>query len=311
MNSPGATPEPVWARREERSNLATLRLMSWIALRLGRPVARQVLWPIAVYFLCTAGAARRASRDYLQRALGRPPRLHEVLAHIHHFAATILDRIYLLNERYDLFDIEIEGEALMAGLATDQRSALLFGGHVGSFEVTRTIGRRHPGQRIVLTMYEDNARKINQTLAAINPAAQPEIIPLGHLDTMLKVRDALAGGALVGLLADRSLKDEATRLTPLLGHPVAIPTGPFRMAAMLRQPLIFMVGLYLGGNHYRIRFETLADFSQVTPAGRDAAIGAAIDAYAASLERCCREAPRNWFNFFDFWQLPDPVSKPQ
>lgn len=307
MSTPGTTPEPEWTRSEERSNLATLRLMSWIALRLGRPVARLVLWPIAVYFLCTASTARRASRDYLRRALGRPPRLHEVLAHVHHFAATILDRIYLLNERYDLFDIEIEGEALMAGLAADRRGALLFGGHLGSFEVTRAIGRRHPGQRIVLTMYEDNARKINQTLAAINPLAQPEIIPLGHLDTMLKVRDVLAEGALVGLLADRSLKDEATRITQLLGHPVAIPSGPFRMAAMLRQPVIFMVGLYLGGNRYRIRFETLADFSQIAPAGRDAAIGAAVDAYAASLERCCREAPRNWFNFFDFWQLPDPV----
>lgn len=311
MNGPDTAPEPEWTRSKERSNLATLRLMSWIALRLGRPVARLVLWPIAVYFLCFAGTARRASHDYLRRALGRAPRLHEVLAHIHHFAATILDRIYLLNERYDLFDIEIEGEALMAGLAADNRGALLFGGHVGSFEVCRAIGRRHPGQPIVLTMYEDNARKINQTLAAINPAAQPQIIPLGHLDTMLKVRDALADGALVGLLADRSLKDEATRPAQLLGHAVAIPIGPFRMAAMLRQPVIFMVGLYLGGNRYHIRFETLADFSQVTPAGRDAAIGAAIDAYTACLERCCREAPRNWFNFFDFWHPADlPPDRP-
>jgi predicted LPLAT superfamily acyltransferase len=306
VNTPDTAPESEWTRRGERSNLATLRLMSWIALRLGRPVARWVLWPIAVYFLCTAAPARRASRDYLRRALGHPPHLHEVLAHIHHFAATILDRIYLLNEHYDMFDIEIEGEPLMAGLAAEQRGALLFGGHLGSFEVIRAIGRRHP-QRIVLTMYEDNARKINQTLAAINPAAQPEIIPLGHLDTMLRVRDALASGALVGLLADRSLKDEATHSAQLLGQPASIPTGPFRMAAMLRQPVIFMAGLYLGGNRYRIRFERLADFAQVTPAGRDAAIGAAIDAYAASLERCCSEAPRNWFNFFDFWHHPDPA----
>jgi predicted LPLAT superfamily acyltransferase len=32
---------------------------------------------------------------------------------------------------------------------------------------------------------------------------------------------------------------------------------------MLRRPVFFMTGLYLGGNRYRLHFETLADFSQV------------------------------------------------
>ena len=66
-----ATPEPgaEWARRPERSNYTLLRVMTWISLRLGRPVGRVVLLGIAAYFLAFSPSARRASRSWLARAL--------------------------------------------------------------------------------------------------------------------------------------------------------------------------------------------------------------------------------------------------
>jgi predicted LPLAT superfamily acyltransferase len=82
----------------------------------------------------------------------------------------------------------------------------------------------------------------------------------------------------------------------------AFPLGPFRTAAMLRRPVFFMTGLYLGGNRYRIHFEPLADFTATPRDERDAAIRSAMQAYADRLTHYCRIAPYNWFNFFDFWQ---------
>ena len=114
-----------------------------------------------------------------------------------------------------------------------------------------------------MVMYEENARKINAMLAAINPAAQQDVIGLGHVDSMLKVNACLNAGTLVGMLADRTLNGDAMHPVALLGSPAKLPLGPFRMAAMLRRPVVFMTGLYLGGNRYAIHFETLADFSRV------------------------------------------------
>jgi predicted LPLAT superfamily acyltransferase len=66
-----------------------------------------------------------------------------------------------------------------------------------------------------------------------------------------------------------------------------------------------MVGLYMGGNRYRVEFQPLADFSTLGPGPRRGEeIAAGVRAYAAALERYCREAPFNWFNFFDFWRGP-------
>ena len=104
------------------------------------------------------------------------------------------------------------------------------------------------------------------------------------------------------MLADRSLSDDATHEVDFLGDPAAFALGPWRMAAMLKRPVFLMAGLYLGGNRYQLHFEPLADFSQVERGERDAAVKAAIQAYADSLARLCKLAPYNWFNFFDFWK---------
>ena len=293
---------PGWMRQQERSNLAILKLMVWVSLTFGRAAGRVVLAGIALYFTLFAHRARHASRAYLKRALGRWANWADGYRHVFSFATTIHDRIYLLNDRFDLFDIEVVGaEALHAALAR-QPGVLLMGAHLGSFEVLRAAGRGMAGLKVAMLMYEENARKINATLEAINPKATQDIIPLGRMDSMLEARDRLDAGYLVGMLADRSLGDDATAAYPFLGEPAPFPLGPWRLAAMLRRPVFFMTGLYLGGNRYQLHFVPLADFTDTSRSERDATIAAAMQGYADCLTRFCRQAPYNWFNFFDFWQ---------
>jgi predicted LPLAT superfamily acyltransferase len=291
-----------WRHRPERSNMLMLRIMVWISLRLGRPAGRIVLHLIAAYFLLFAPASRAASRDYLARVLGRPARLADLYQHVFSFAATIHDRVYLLNNRFDLFDISVEGDALMRELLADGRGVFLIGAHMGSFEVMRALGRNHAGLNVAMAMYEENARKLNQILAAISPMAQQDVIGLGHVDSMLKISATLEQGTPVGMLADRRFGGDATRTLAFLGADADLPLGPFRMAAILRRPVVFMAGLYLGGNRYHIHFERLADFSGLQAGQRQAAIDQAMGRYTELLERHCRLFPYNWFNFFNFWR---------
>jgi predicted LPLAT superfamily acyltransferase len=298
----GTPPASGWAQQAERSNTAIMRLMVWLSLTLGRRASRLILFGIAAYFLLFAPAASRASRAYLTRILERRPTLAERYRHILTFATTIHDRIYFLNGRFALFDIEIEGAELIEAALADGRGALLFGAHLGSFEVLRALGRHYSQHRICMLMHEENARKINSVLAAINPAASQDILALGHIDSMLLLRDRIEAGQLIGVLADRTLARDTPQPQPFLGQPAAFPQGPFRLAAMLRRPALFMSGLHLGGRRYRVRFSQLADFSQVDRQGRAAAIEDAQQAYVSLLEAHCRSAPFNWFNFFDFWR---------
>jgi predicted LPLAT superfamily acyltransferase len=306
----GTAPGTGWAGRRERSNLPWLRFMRWVALGAGRRASRLLLHPIALYFLLAAGEARRQSRAYLNRVLDRPATWRDVYRHLFTFAATVLDRVYLLRERFGEFEVEASGvESLMQPFERGE-GVLACGAHLGSFEALRMIGH-DKGLRVAMIMYEDNARLINDTLAAIAPNAKLHTIALGRVDAMLSLRHWLEEGGVAGMLADRTLPGPAQRSKSLtvsfLGTPAPFPEGPFRLAAMLRRKVVFMAALYRGGRRYDLRFAELADFgAEIAARDRDAAIRAALERYVATLEALCREAPYNWFNFYDFWAGAEP-----
>ncbi|MGI9025534.1 MAG: acyl-CoA synthetase [Burkholderiaceae bacterium] len=317
----------IWTTQRERGSPAFLSLFTWIALRMGRPVARLLLYPIAWYFVFAGGAARAASRDYIKRVLGRDATLADGFRHVHCFASAILDRLYFLNDRHDLFDIEVIGRDIVREAMKDRpdaracastrtrgatRGAFLIGAHLGSFEAIRAAGHEETDLRVSMVMYQDNVQQLHRILAAINPRHSQSIIALGRVDSMLRVKQALDDGEFVGMLADRTLAEEvggnAVREMTLLGDRVTIPIGPFRMAAMLKRPVIFIVGLYRGGNRYEVHYENLFDFSHESLAsGADRAatmnqaIDTAIERYVERLEHHCKSAPFNWFNFYDYW----------
>lgn len=305
----------LWTTQRERGNPALIGFFTRLALSIGRRFARLLLVPTVLYFLVAGRAASRASRDYLRRVLGREPTLVDRYRHLYCFAAVTLDRLYFLNDRHDLFTIDVAGaavvrRALFDGLeGRERRGAFVIGAHIGSFEAVRAAGRGEAALRVSMVMYEDNAQALNRTLAAINPSLAEAIIPLGRVDSMLRVKRALDEGRLVGMLADRTLGEDAgapnadtVRTFRFLGAPITIPTGPFRMAAMMKRPVVFIVGLYRGDARYEVRYEELFDFSQATDSRQ--AIATAMQRYVERLEHYCRSAPYNWFNFYDYWHRP-------
>jgi predicted LPLAT superfamily acyltransferase len=295
-----------WTNRRERGSVLLTKIMGFLSQRLGRNLSRVILYGIVVYFFLFGPSARRHSRRYLRLALRRDPTARDRFLQILSFATTIHDRVYLLNGRDDLFNITLDGEAGVLERTARGDGVMLLGGHMGSFEVVHCAGRHVPGLHVAMAMYEENARKISGILAAINPNFVPDIISLGRIDAMLNIAERLRSGACVGVLGDRTLGEEPMQAVTVLGEPTYLPTGPMRAAAILRCPVFFMAGLYRGKNRYHVVFEPIADFSAASVGVRDLAVRAAIDRYAALLDRHCQSDPYNWFNFFDFWHRPPP-----
>src|SRR6185312_9418408 len=164
----------------------------------------------------------------------------------------------LLNGQVELFDVTVNGEHAINEIQELGGGGFLFGAHAGSFEVVRAVGRHLTDFKITLVMYEDNARKTNAALHAINPMLVLDIIGLGKPGSMLAVKERLDNGNLVGMLADRSLDSERRVEIPFFGVPARFPVGPFRMAAMLGRPVVLMLGLQRADRRYDIIFETIS-----------------------------------------------------
>ena len=310
-----------WSRMPERSNMLALRVICWIAIRCGRRLARLVLHPISLYFLLFSPTPRRHIKRYLFRAIGPRAGWADGYRLLHAFASTVLDRIYFLRGRMDLFDVRVHGNVPVEAEVIAGRGAFLLGAHIGSFEAMGACKHqsgRPKELRLAMLMYQDNAQQITAVLEAIaKPGLRPHIIALGRPHSMLDLRDWLDGGGLGGMLVDRTLpgsEDQPaqqrgnTIVLPFLGQPASFDDGPFRLAALLRRKVFFMAGLYGGGARYDVQFDLLADFTErsTDPAERERRIRAAIEAYVARLDALCRAYPYNWFNFHDFW-LEDSV----
>jgi predicted LPLAT superfamily acyltransferase len=314
---PQALEEADWSHTRERSNMFALRVMAWIAVHAGRRIARWLLVPITLYYLAFAPTARRHAGRYLERALGRKPTLADRWRHFHAFASTVLDRIYFVRGTLAPFELRVTGEELMDATLAEGRGAFLLGAHIGSFEALHAVGESRPGLRVAMVMYPDNARKIHAVLKRVAPKFELGIIPIGRAGSTLAIRDWLDEGGLAGLLGDRfintttALPGSSARaagvMLPFLGKQAHFSDGPLRLAQLLRRRVIFMVGLYRGGNRYDVRFELLADFREREDDAerREELVTEALDAYVRKLEALVREAPYNWFNFHDFWKEGD------
>ena len=291
-----------WAQLPERGNPLMLRLIRWIALHIGRPVGRVLLYPITLYFLVTAPAARRGSHRFLRRALGREPGWSRVFRHIHCFAATILDRVYFLTGRLQPFDIEIFGDQCVVEQAASGQGCILLGSHLGSFEALRAIGVNLRHFPIKILMNTGHNRDITGFLNALNPALAQAIIPIGEPDALLRVRESVAQGYMVGVLGDRVTAGEKMARVRFFDRETAFPVGPLLLAALADCPVILFFGLYRGGHRYEIHFERLAERIALDRRRRQEQLAIWVQRYADRLEHYARLAPYNWFNFYDYWE---------
>ena len=295
-----------------------MRITAWLYRAIGRRAAEWLLWPIVAYFFLTDREARRASRAYLERVyavpegarrLGRAPGPRLVFAHLLAFGTAILDRVgFWLGRRSD-FDLDLHGDEHLARIVNDGRGGVVLGSHLGSFDAMRLLGAFAPIPVNVL-MYTQHAARINGLFARLaeasgEPAARVRVLPVreNSFEHVLEARACIARGEVVAILADRTPPSERARTcrVKFLGGVATIPEGPFRLAAVLGAPIVFMVALRSGPSAYEVVVEPLGDGAPLSRASRRASLQSLCQDYADRLAAHCLREPLQWFNFHDFW----------
>jgi predicted LPLAT superfamily acyltransferase len=292
-----------WKAQQELGNRRMIRFMARVALFWGRPVARALLFPICLYYLCRSPAAHRTLRAYYGRAQGRVPRWKDLLHHYYSFASTILDRLYFLRGRFDQFDITVSGADILVRALAVGRGCLLLGSHLGSFEVVRAVGLAREQIDIKVLMDEENAPLMRAFFREVNPAVAENVLQVGTPDTMLRVQECLDGGGIVGIMGDRLTSPSQAVYCDFLGAKAPFPTGTMRLAHAVRVPVVMFFGLYRGGNRYHVHLELLSEQIHLSSDQREDDIRRWTQRYADRLAHYSRQAADNWFNFYDFWQV--------
>lgn len=295
--------DAAWLTQRERGSLRLMRATFWLATRLGRRPLRPLVAMIALYYRLFDRRAVRASKQWLQRVHGRPPSFFAVYRHIRTFAQVTLDRVFLLTGRTRGLVFANTGHEHLQRQAASGQGAVLLGAHLGSFEAMRAASVAEQ-LRIQIVGHFANARMINALLQQADPSHTANVIHAGGdpIALMSKVQGRIDAGDFVALLADRTGLDRRTTRARFFGEEAAFPSGPFLLAALLRCPVYLVFGIHRPPNRYELSCEPFAERLELPRRDRQAALAATVQRYAERLEQRCREAPDNWFNFFDFWR---------
>jgi predicted LPLAT superfamily acyltransferase len=303
---------PLWAKIPERGSQWGIRLVLFLLNTVGYGVAMLTLLPIAGYFFLTGRAARGASLAYLQRLhrvhpeVSGPPSLWKSYLHHLHFALTLFDRLWLWQGKLEKFHFQDHGRQYLQ--RQDGKGMLLLGAHLGSFDALRTFALAE-GFKIHIVMHRGHAQKINAVLNALHPNTNLRVIELtpGDMEMVFALKDYIERGEMIAMVGDRIPPYAKQRVTwlPFLGEKAPFPQHAWLLASLLECPVCLTIGLRTGYRRYSVFAELLAERVELPHMEREQRLQDYIAQYVRRLEELCCTYPYQWFNFYDFWSLPD------
>lgn len=305
-----------WSRTPERGSLLGMQIMLASYRLLGRRGFSLLLYPVIGYFWLTGRAQREASQAYLARletfanaqGVALPAEPRSSFRHFLRFGEAALDK--LAGWRGDITEqqVELVGAEHYQAAINSGKGVLLLGSHLGDLELCRALGSRKQGLRINALVFTRHAARFNALLKQINPDSHLNLIQVQELgaDTAILLKEKLEQGEWVVIVGDRTSVTREKRViwADFLGAPAPFPLGPFVLSSVLGCPVYLMFGLKEQGR-FRVHFEPFADGQPLPRQGRQQILASRVQAYADRLQHHCLQAPLDWFNFFDFWQLTD------
>lgn len=313
-----------WAEQQEVKGLWGMRLMLRVWQLFGRRAFNLLLWPVIGVYWLIARPARQASQQWLARVADvyrmqqrpLPPRVNSFF-HFMRFGQSMLDKVAGWRGELKMNRDVVFAPGAQEALNIDApQGKLLLASHLGDVEACRALAQIEGSKTINALVFSDNAQRFKQIMQEMAPQAGLNLMPVTDIgpDTAIALKDKLDRGEWVAIVGDRIAVtpqrggDWRVIWSEFLGKPAPFPQGPFILASILRCPVVLIFALRQR-DKLHIHCESFADPLLLPRGERQQALQQTVDRYAQRLEHYALMSPLDWFNFFDFWHLPDAKEK--
>lgn len=289
--------EREWSGKSRGGRFGYQFFVSTIRL-LGIRCAYCFLAFIVVYFIPFAPKATKAIWRYnrQQRGLGVLASIKELYCHYFLFGQTLIDKIAIKSGMANRYHFEFDNYERFLEILNSGEGVVMIGAHIGCWEAGAGFFGSY-GKSINIVMLDDEHQQIKEVIEnSAQEANNYKIIALNHdaIGAMLQIKVALNNGEYICFNGDRYMEREHTSSVDFLGSPALFPNGLFKIAAKCRVPVVFYYAMREPGCTYRFLFEEPVVEGRMTHENL-------LQQYAKSLEKVVTKYPRQWFNFYDFW----------
>lgn len=255
---------------------------------------------IVIYFIPFAPKATKAVWNYnrRRRGLGFLGSLKELYCHYYVFGQTLIDKVAMKGGMTGRYNYKFDNYDRFLEILNSGQGVVMIGAHIGCWESGAGFFGKY-GKKINIVKFEAEHKEIKKVLDE-NTGREDDykIIAINKdaIEAMLQMKIALNNGEYICFNGDRFVDKERACISNFLGSPAAFPSGPFKIASKCRVPVIFYYAMREPDYTYRFIFE------EPELEGRVSA-EKLIEDYTESLENIIKRYPRQWFNFYDFWNI--------
>lgn len=312
-----------WAQINEAGFIGGMRFLFGIHRWFGRWPFRLLLYPVIAWYVATRPLARRASADFLRRVrvlnpastsdtsagwtVNGLPGIAGVLQHFASFGESILDKMAVWSGTFDLDSVQHRGGDYLKQCIENGHGGLLICTHLGNLELCRVMSQQRINMRLTVLVHTKHAQVFNRLLAQLSAHSTLNLLQVTEMSpaTAIDLAARVARGEFVVIAGDRIPVSPQPRVSfaPFMGQPAPFPVGPYVLASVLQCPVMLMFSERTRHGAV-LHFEPFRDRIVLPRKAREAAFSELTAAYAARLEAHALRTPLQWFNFYDFWELP-------
>ena len=281
------------------------KIFVWTLRYPGLPFAYFLLSFVVVYFVATSGRAFKAIFYFYHKIMkfGRFTAFISIYRNYYMFGQILLDKTAMLAGFQQKFTFSFEGEEYLRQM---KNGGLLVSAHVGNWEIAGQLLNRLE-KRINIILFDAEHERIKGYLADIQANRNVHFIIIkDDFSHLMEIKTALSNKEIVAMHGDRFIEGNKTVIIDFMGKPAAFPVGPVNMAAKFNVPVSFVFAVKESCKHYHF-YATPLHYSTFTTnlKQREENLRAAVTIYVRKLEEILNKYPLQWFNYYDFWKLPE------
>jgi predicted LPLAT superfamily acyltransferase len=219
------------------------------------------------------------------------------------FGMVLIDKVALLAGVRLKFTFDFEGEEHLRNM---KDGGLLISGHLGNWEIAGQLLNRLE-KNINIILFDAEHRQIKGYLSEVLTERRVNFIVIredfSHLN---EIREALGRKEIIAMHGDRYIEGNKVVVLDFLGKPAPFPVGPVNLAARFGVPVSFVFAMKETRRHYHFfatPLQVVENSNNLRK--RNEILRETVRSYVAVLENAVRRFPLQWFNYYDFWKIPE------